>query len=275
MLGAARMTTAGLPALSPISVLPNLRDLGGWTAAGGRPVRTGKLFRSTDFRSVPADACDVLAPLRLRTVYDLRSAAERRALPDPAIDGVTGVPLDVLADRAQAVPGDLGRILDDPEVVHRLTAQMDGAVAELMADTYRGFIAMGSAKAAYRRLYLGLLGEDHGPALFHCTTGKDRTGWAAASFLSVMGVDRDAVYADYLETNNRLLPALAPLFDKFASLGGDPELLKPLLGVDRSYLDAAFGELEKTFGDVATYFADGLGIDADAQARLRDTFLSD
>jgi len=264
---------APLPSPSPIAALPNLRDLGGWAGHDGRTVVTGRLFRSTDFRSVPDDAPQVLRVLGLRTIYDLRSAAERQALPDPAIDGVTDVPLDVLAGESQAIPGNLGQLLTDPQVAQQLNEQMEGKAVEMMADTYRKFITMDSAKDAYRRFYRGLLGEDSGPALFHCTTGKDRTGWAAASFLSLMGVDRDHVYVDYLETNTRLLPALAPLFDGFAAAGGDPDLLKPLLGVDRAYLDAAFDEVDKTFGDVSNYFAGALGIDAAAQQALREAYL--
>ncbi|GAA3970127.1 tyrosine-protein phosphatase [Gordonia caeni] len=264
---------AALPAPSPVPALPNLRDLGGWSTADGRTVKSGKLFRSTDFRNVADDAQAALAGLDLRTIYDLRSEAERQALPDPALAGVTDVPLDVLADSKHAIPGNLNKILADPTVVAEFTKQMAGKSADFIAGTYRDLVTMPSAKNSYRRFYLGLLGEDSGPALFHCTTGKDRTGWAAAGFLSLMGVDRDAVYHDYLETNERLLPSLAPLFDEFAAAGGDPEALRPLLGVRREYLDAAFAEVAKAYGDVAGYFAQGLGIDAAGQDRLRDRYL--
>lgn len=268
------MTTSPvLPAPSPVSQLPNLRDLGGWSGDSGRTVATEVLFRSTDFRSVDGDAQQVLAPLGLKTIYDLRSAAERKSLPDPSLDGVTEVPLDVLADEPQAIPGNLGAVLEDPKVVHQINSASEGQLSELFSATYRGLVTMPSAKKSYRRFYLGLLGEDHGPSLFHCTTGKDRTGWAAASFLSLMGVDRDDVYHDYLQTNDRLLPALKPLFDDFAASGGNPDLLTPLLGVEKAYLDAAFAELESSFGDVAGYFTQALGIDADDQARLRDRYL--
>ena len=153
------------------------------------------------------------------------------------------------------------------------TTESEGKAIDLMAGTYRKFITMDSAHAAYRRFYQGLLGEDSGPALFHCTTGKDRTGWAAASFLSLMGVDRDDVYRDYLETNERLLPALAPIFDKFTAAGGDAELLRPILGVQQQYLDAAFDQVDTTYGSLEAYFATGLGIDDAAQERLRASYL--
>ncbi len=265
--------TSSLPAPSPIVALPNLRDLGGWAGADGRTTVTGRLFRSTDFRTVVNDAPQVLAPLGLRTIYDLRSTAETTDLPDPELDGVADVHLDVLADEKNAVPGNLGKLLSDPKVVHALNDQMEGKATDAMADTYRKFITMDSAHTAYRRFYLGLLGEDHGPALFHCTTGKDRTGWAAASFLSLMGVARDDVYSDYLATNDRLLPALQPLFDSFEKAGGDAALLRPLLGVEKQYLDAAFDELDSTYGTVAGYFAQALGIDTHAQNELRTRYL--
>ncbi|GAA4755615.1 tyrosine-protein phosphatase [Gordonia alkaliphila] len=269
----AMTQVSALPATSPIPALPNLRDLGGWSAHDGRTVVTQRLYRSTDLRSVITTAADVLAPLALRTIYDLRSAAERTALPDPTLPGVTDVPLDVLADAAQAIPGNLDKVLEDPTLLGELTSSMEGKAGDYIAQTYRDFLTMDSANAAYRRFYLGLLGEDSGPALFHCTTGKDRTGWAAASFLSLMGVDRDDVYTDYLATNDRLLPSLAPLFDKFAAAGGDPEVLRPVLGVQKSYLDAAFASLDSEYGDVATYFSKGLGIDAAAQEQLRQRYL--
>jgi Tyrosine phosphatase family len=70
--------------------------------------------------------------------------------------------------------------------------------------------------------------------VFHCTTGKDRTGWAAAATLLLLGVSTDDVFADYLPTNDQLHPALQPLLGQFRSIGGDPDLLKPVVGVQKN-----------------------------------------
>uniref|UniRef100_UPI0025B8139D tyrosine-protein phosphatase n=1 Tax=Brevibacterium sp. TaxID=1701 RepID=UPI0025B8139D len=105
--------------------------------------------------------------------------------------------------------------------------------------------------------------------LFHCTTGKDRTGWAAAAALLLLGVDEEDVFADYLLTNRDLLPAFQGLFEQFTAAGGDPEILKPVLGVDPSYLHAALDEMRRHFGSIHGYFSDGLGLDAQAQGELR------
>ncbi|MGB3709690.1 tyrosine-protein phosphatase [Gordonia sp. (in: high G+C Gram-positive bacteria)] len=263
---------------SAIAALPNLRDLGGWRGADDRPVRYGMLFRSTDFRSLAgneAEAAKVQAELGLRTVYDLRSTAETEAMPDPKWDDVAELHLDVLAGTSMAVPANLVTVLTNPEAIGEINKFLEGGgAAAKMSGTYRDMVTVDSARESYRRFYSGLLGKDRAPALFHCTTGKDRTGWAAASFFSLMGVSREDIFTDYLLTNDRLLPALAPVFDKFAAAGGDTDKLRDILGVRAEYLQAAFDEVEATHGGIAGYFSDGLGIDQAAQAGLRERFLS-
>lgn len=145
----------------------------------------------------------------------------------------------------------------------------------MIRDTYRELVSMPSARTAYQAFYRGLLGERQSPSMFHCTTGKDRTGWAAASLLTLLGVAKDDVYEDYLLTNDRLVPALKPVFDRFGAAGGNPDLLIPVLGVDASYLDTAFAEVDKAFGGIEGYFADALGLDSHEQQRLRDIYLED
>ena len=257
-----------------LPTLPNLRDLGGWPTTDGSQVRSGVLYRSTDLSRLDDADRQTLTDLGLRTIYDLRTLAERTGAPDIAIDGATEVAVDVLADATTSIPANLGTVLADPAVVAQATDALgDGKAAELIAGTYREIVTLPSALAAYRRFFEGLAGGDPGPVLFHCTTGKDRTGWAAAVLLSLLGVREDDVYQDYLLTNEQLIPALTPLFDDFAAAGGDPDLLRPVLGVDRSYLDAAFDEMRSVYGDVDCYVTDGLGFDTDLRKRLRDLYL--
>ncbi|MGV9709244.1 tyrosine-protein phosphatase [Gordonia sp. NPDC003424] len=267
------LTDPGAP--SPIKTILNLRDLGGWIGVDGRPVRGGLLFRSAGLRPLHAPDRERFDELGIRTIYDLRSAAERRALPDPEFPDVSDIHLDVLADAPSALPGNLDAYLSDPTKVAEATREFTGDNAKaLIAQTYRELVTMGSATDSYRMFFLGLLGGRPVPALFHCTTGKDRTGWAAASFLTLMGVDRDDVYRDYLLTNDRLVPALKPVFDEFARAGGDPDLLHPVLGVDRSYLDASFTEMERTYGTIDGYFTDALGIGPAQQQEMRRMYLA-
>ncbi len=261
-------------AASPVPSLVNLRDLGGWAAADGRTVKAGLLYRSADFRALSADDVPAYEALGVRTVYDFRSAGERDASPDPTFDGATTVGLDVLADSSMAIPANLAEFFSDPALVAKAGEQLSGGRAvDAIRSTYRDLVTLPSARAAYRSFFGGLV-EAGGPSLFHCTAGKDRTGWAAAAFLTLLGVSRDDVLTDYLLTNDRLVPSLQPIFDKFAAAGGDPDLLLPVFGVREEFLVAAFDEVDTTHGSIESYFGDALGIDADAQAALRETYLA-
>ena len=50
------------------------------------------------------------------------------------------------------------------------------------------------------------------PLLFHCSAGRDRTGFGAVLVLTAFGVSREIVIADYLATNRiwKRERALAP-----------------------------------------------------------------
>lgn len=256
-----------------LATVANFRDLGGWETADGRRVATGRVYRSAALHDVSDADRAFLVGLGIRKVYDLRSVAESDAEPDPVLAGAAGVHLDVLADaESVSAPASLDKVLSDPETVAAANEKLaDGSGVHHMLGAYRDLVNLPSALRSYRGLFSGLLAEP--AALFHCTAGKDRTGWAAAAFLSMLGVPRDAVYEDYLLTNDMFLPAIGHVFDGFEAAGGDPDLLRPLLGVQAAYLDIAFAEVADRFGTIEEYFADGLGLDAEAQAALREQHL--
>ena len=212
-----------------IASLPNLRDLGGWDSVAGGRVRQGLLYRSTGLaRLVDSDVPGVAA-LGLRAVYDLRTEAERSAEPDRVPAGADYTVVDVMADSPGATPAQLFAVLSDPRAA---AAMLEGSKGIAMFEqAYREIVSLPSALSGFGRLFADIAEERNQPALFHCTTGKDRTGWAAASMLMLLGVSDEDVMREYLLTNEQLLPSFQPIFDGFASKGGDPELLRPVLGV--------------------------------------------
>jgi protein-tyrosine phosphatase len=256
----------------PVPSVPNLRDLGGWATLDGRTVRRGRILRSVDLSRLQDDDVPALADLGLRTLIDLRTPQERAAAPDRSVPGIRRVvDLDVLGESLGSLAAHMAEVLTQPdrapELLHGRRAQ------DLFVETYRDMVSSPGARRAYRGLVLEVLAAD-GPVLVHCTTGKDRTGWAAASLLLLLGVDAEQVMAEYLLTNAQLLPALEPLFARFAAGGGDPALLRPVLGVQPDYLLAALEEMAGRYGSVEGYFGDGLGIDAAQQGALRDRLLA-
>lgn len=179
--------------------------------------------------------------------------------------------LDVLTDSPQAGPAQLEKLMKDPKAAN---AELGGGKVEAdFRKSYREFVSLPSAKLEFRKLFLSLSDKNHLPALFHCTTGKDRTGWAAAALLSLLGVPRDVVMEDYLRSNDNILLAYKDVIDAFVKAGGDAKIPQAVLGVKKEYLEAAFDEMESKYGNIEKYFSEALGIDADQQKALRDLYL--
>jgi protein-tyrosine phosphatase len=277
MLAVAPASPAGAQAVPGHSLdlasVPNLRDVGGYMTANGTVVRTGLVYRSDQLNPVSPDDLAALADLGLATVFDLRTVDERTARPDQLPPGVRDVWLNVLADEAQSAPAQLLRLMANPTQAN--AALGGGQVETMFAAAYRDFVSLPSAQAAYGQLFAALGQEDTLPALFHCTTGKDRTGWAAAALLLLLGVPEDVVMEDFLQSNEYLLPAHQEQIDAFVAAGGDPTIPPAILGVKAEYLVAALDEMQQQYGTIERYFAEGLGIDAAGQHALRALFLAE
>jgi len=254
-----------------ITSVPNLRDLGGYQTADGKTVARGLVYRSNQLAHISPEDMEAIAGLNLKVDYDLRTAAEKDALPDELPPGVEYVWLDVLADLPGAGPAELEKLMADKEAAN---AELGGGkAAEMFGESYREFVSLPSAKAEFRKLFLGLGDQEQLPALFHCTTGKDRTGWAAAALLSLLGVPKDVIMEDYLRSNDNIIPMYQEVIDGFVAAGGEESIPLAILGVREEYLETSFDEMEKEFGSIENYFAEGLGIDAEHQQAIRDIYL--
>jgi protein-tyrosine phosphatase len=129
-----------------------------------------------------------------------------------------------------------------------------------------------SAREGYGRLYGDLALADSRPGLVHCATGKDRTGWAVAALLLLLDVPEDAVLAEFLESN-AMAGVFAGELEAFRVRGGDPELLRPFVGVSEAYLATSIDTMRMRYGDVDAYFEAGLGVDEGARRMLREAFI--
>ena len=245
--------------------LPNARDLGGYPAADGLAVREGLLLRAEALTNATPEDVAALVELGVEVVVDLRGDSEIVAFGEgPWAGKRTHLPT---ADLTQAIftrmikAGPEGEVLADEEVV------------EVMLAMYRQFVADAPSRAAFASA-LALITEQAAqgtPILFHCTAGKDRTGWLSAIVLTALGADRETVIADYLLTNARAAEgrgaeSRAKLLALLRELVGERQPIAPLLDVRREYLSAAFDEAETRYGSMDGFLRDGLGADVE---RLR------
>jgi protein-tyrosine phosphatase len=231
----------------------NFRDLGGYLTPDGRQVRWGRIFRSDHLGRLTDDDEALLAALGLQRVLDFRGAQERAAMPNRL---------------AAARHHTLGI---EPVVVQRMQdlaaagQRLSAAVAvDLMKDLYRGLVHDQAHRFA--ELFEHLLQAD-GPLVFHCTAGKDRTGFAAALVLHALGVPRAVVMQDYLLTNALYQPPPLPRTDTPA------EALAVLWRVQADFLEAAFDALEADHGGVEQYLQQRLRVGPAARQALADRYL--
>ncbi|MER5637842.1 tyrosine-protein phosphatase [Kitasatospora sp. NPDC002227] len=277
----------------------NARDLGGYLTQDGRRVRSGVALRSDALNRLSERDLEVLAGSGLRRVIDLRSMEEvREAGPDviPGLpvaevrsaefsadsvtvepegpDGITlhHVPVyatdfDIYVSLRDALAG------RDAERQREVLG--DGKAARMMEGLYRWFVTSPLGRERFAEVLRLVAAPDGPPVLFHCSAGKDRTGWAAALILTALGVDRETVFTDYLLTNERSGAIIKTIVESFRSQGlmKDPSLMLPIFHAERPYLEAAFEELENGWGTFEKFWQEGLGLDDTVLAGLRHNLL--
>lgn len=210
-------------------------------------MRRGMFLRAPALRNLDATEVATLAALQLGLIVDFRQPIEVADWPVtvPASDTARRLSLAVRT-------GASARLL-----MAEASAPVDHAAATAaMTEAYRDFVRLNADTFA---AFLRAVVSAPGPVLFHCTAGKDRTGFAAALLLAALGVGRVEIMADFMAT--------ADLWTPDADLVGQilPAARPAVLGVQTAYLDAAFEELDRMHGGAAAFATAVLGSPAHAE----------
>ncbi|MEU9389904.1 tyrosine-protein phosphatase [Streptomyces sp. NPDC048324] len=263
--------TQQIPSTEPeLARVRNFRDVGGLPTVDGRRVRHGVLFRSGHLAHATEEDAAFLASLGLHTIFDFRNAADQKLEgPDVELPGVRNVNLP-LSDPADGAG--FWKMVRDGEIEQLREVLGDGKAADRMIVSYRTVI---TERTAEHTRVLRSLAEDSVPALMHCAAGKDRAGLSIAVTLLALGVEREAIVADYLESNAKHR-RYKVYRSGSSSAGYSPEvmeLLSPLFEARAEYLAAAFETIEETWGGVEAYLEQGLGVTPEIRERLRGRLL--
>ena len=238
-------------AVDRLKTASNFRDLR--SPAHGLPLRPGRVFRSDHLGALDADDARQVRALGVRRVLDFRGVQERAT----ALCALQDVTVHSLAIEPTIVQ----KLQDLVAAGHRLTA---ADMVAHMEDTYRGFVRHNSHRF---REFFGHLLESGETTVFHCTAGKDRTGFAAALLLQVLGASDDEVMRDYLLTNERLQ---LPEVSRFAL---PREAMLVLWRVQPEFLQAAWAEVDRLHGSREGFLREALGLREAERERLRELYL--
>jgi protein-tyrosine phosphatase len=263
--------TQQIPSTEPeLAGVRNFRDVGGLPTVDGRRVRYGVVFRSGHLAHATDEDAAFLASLGLHTIFDFRNAADQKLEgPDVELPGVRNVnlPLTDPADGAE-----FWKMVREGDIDQLREILGEGKAAGRMITSYRAII---KERTAEHSQVLHALAEDSVPVLMHCAAGKDRAGLSIAVTLLALGVEREAILGDYLESNakHRRYKVRRSSTSAEAYSPEVMELLSPLFDARAEYLAAAMETIEETWGGVDAYLERGLGLAPETRERLRERLL--
>ena len=233
----------------------NFRDIGGYAGLDGRTVRWGRYFRAgRQDRMTQADL-DRARELGIRTQIDLRRTDE---INDQGKGPLESLGVDY---RWHPVIPDGGSEKLDKTV----------GVTGISGERYLGYL--GFDPSPWLGLFDVMANADQHPLVIHCTAGKDRTGITTALVLSILGVDRSIIEADYILTNRDCERQVAYVEANFGlPQGHDRKSLLHATGVPEDAISVFLDGLEQHHGGPLEYLRQH-GIDTAQQKAIQEALL--
>ena len=245
--------------------MSNLRDLGGYLVRDGRTVKWGQLYRSGHLADLTPRGLDLLKNLDLSTTIDFRSTYEAQRHPDRIPADVRALHLPVMDQANREMSQEIRERIKDN--------RMEGFSPEnLMIKAYRQFPT--EFTPAFKTFIHVVLDAKGKPVLWHCTAGKDRTGYATAILFRILGVGQETIYRDYLLSDKYVKKLNKKMLAVILARGLKAyRMIKPLMGVQLDWLKAAFDTLDEEWGSFESYVSDGLGLSSSDVRQLQDNLL--
>lgn len=252
----------------------NFRDLGGLRTADGYATRYGRLFRSGHLHELNPAERQRVESLNLSTIVDLRRPSEVQTRPTPTFrtERNTNIAPSAAADEFAEIAA---MALEPARAEH---------AASLAMRYYRENVW--SRLDFYRPVILEAVDPDNHPLLFHCTAGKDRTGFVAAVLLGLLGVERRLLVSDYLATNELRREWMAQHMANYRRRvaeqrevdvtevdESDLATTRIVLMAEAAYIEASLDAVQARFGTWDAFRTAGLGISDAALDRFRGSML--
>ncbi|MCI1553214.1 MAG: tyrosine-protein phosphatase [Levilactobacillus sp.] len=247
----------------------NCRDLGGYNALGGASIKYGKLVRSGYLTELNAVDQKELYDYGIRTVIDLRSPREVTLYPDQLDCRI--VYLKIPLSRQNLTDGETKFSELKGPLAERLTGFRQ------MMKGYQKLICSGEAQHAYRQFFDALLESPAGGVLFHCSTGKDRTGIITILLLKLLDIPINVIKQDYLLSNYFLSRRINERLVEARMINTQDAFLQSIFDVSsvrEDYFNQVLMQIKQDYGGFDHYFHNQLNLHDEEVQLFKDRFLA-
>lgn len=254
----------------------NCRDLGGNITKWGA-LKKKKVIRAAQLNKLSESDLKELREYGVKKILDLRGIKEREMEPDVDMNFADNIHVPIFYDMRIPVLNDGFMKEMFPKL--KLLEEVLLRQRERMLQVYKNFVTEQSAIIAYRKIFEVLIenNREGESVLFHCTAGKDRTGFVAALIMSALDVDKSEIMKDYLLTNEYLSTKVENTIGKLEKIGVSDKVICKARGyfmAKEEYLEAAFRLMEERFGSVNEYLRSQLKLTENKRAMLYDNYNS-
>ena|GEM_PF-413272 len=248
----------------------NFREVGRLMTADGLMMKPGKLFRSDDLSHLSKRDQTRFSELDIKLIFDLRTEKERKSKPHQIL-GKSGI-------RIVHIPmQDEKHVFTGMELLRFLF----GDLRKMDFDTFKRQFYHSMAHERINQIgqILTLLTDRNNlPAVIHCTSGMDRTGFISAIIQLLVGVPYQTVLSEYLLSNGLLQKRMQRLgkYIKWLSLFQlTPERLRPIFEVRSEYLNEIFDGILQKYGSIEKYVSAANNFNKNAIANLKQLLCED
>jgi protein-tyrosine phosphatase len=264
--------------------LYNCRDLGGYVTTDGRLTKWGYIYRSDAPDHLTKDDVAFLSEMALAAVIDFRSPKEIAHNPDNYFAEKRHYQFDPHAEVAKeaSLMPTKGADKDQQKVAKLLELAKTKAgqqrlveMQQQMVYQMEELVLSAAAQQAYTD-FMKVLVRQEVPCLFHCQGGKDRTGWAAAIILGLLGVPEETIYQDYFLTEINNEPrnqARMAIYQQYTDNAFVLDYLASLQKTKRAYLDSAFNAMKTHYGTMEAYAKQALGMNQETIEQFKEMYL--
>ncbi|MGL4606335.1 MAG: tyrosine-protein phosphatase [Eubacteriaceae bacterium] len=236
----------------------NIRDIGGYTGFDGKKVKWRKIVRSEELAHLSENDVTYFENLGLKHAFDFRDSAKAKRNPD-RLPSTTQYHPSPVFDSATLSPKEVD--FREP-----------GSVDAFMQEVYR--IQTKECPQVYANVLKYMADSKQFPLLYHCTNGKDRTGFMTYLLLSLLGVKEETIVSDYTLTNLTVDESYQLLGSILSTeLNVDPHYLWEFYGVKPAWLKISIDYIKENFGNVENYLLSETDLTEEDIQKIRDNLL--